>query len=82
MSSPRPTVNPEDVARADGVLRAWIDANGRGAEQQPTGYPLLRGFLIGAFADCRHDSYADALLDYRAASTDPVQTLAGERLGG
>lgn len=60
----RPTVTQEDAARAEGVLLAWRAEGGRPG-------PVLRGLLLGAFADCRADAYADALLDLRAARTDP-----------
>ncbi len=69
--SPRPTVTPEDAARADGVLRAWsMDWHGV-ATIPPGDLQFLRGLLIAAFADCRHDAYADALADHTAASSDP-----------
>jgi hypothetical protein len=81
MTSPRPTVNPEDAARADGVLRAWAaDCRERRRIAPAREQRALRGLLLAAFADCRADAYADALLDYRAASTDPITTLAGEKL--
>lgn len=68
----RPTVNGEDAARADGVLLAWAEAEGWPAAARRGGprYPRLRGLLIAAFADCRHDAYADAFADARAAGSD------------
>lgn len=65
----RPTVTPEDAARADGVLNVW--------RRPPISWPEVRGILIAAFADCRHDAYADALADYRAADTDPAGKPGG-----
>lgn len=66
MTSPqRPTVTPEDAARADGVLLAC------GLLNTDRGAKLLRGAMMAAFADCRADAYADALADHRAASSDP-----------
>jgi hypothetical protein len=59
----RNTVTPADAARADEMLRALRQAATSGE---------WRGLLVAAFADCRHDAYADALADYRAASTEPA----------
>jgi hypothetical protein len=64
----RPTATEEDAARADGVLRAWAGGVVRGDTSDRL---ELRGLLVAAFADCRHDAYADALADHRAASSDP-----------
>jgi hypothetical protein len=67
----RPVATEEDANRADSVMRAWYESRTRGSELLP-----LRGLLVAAFADCRHDAYADALADHRAASSDPIEPPA------
>ena len=76
MSSPgtRPTdVTPADADRADATLHTWATM----AEEDADTVGAWRGLLIAAFADCRHDAYADALADYRAADTDPAGKPGG-----
>lgn len=77
----RPVCTPEDAARADDVLRLWAaDCRERKRIAPAREQRSLRGILIAAFAEARTDAYGDALLDYRAASTDPVTTLSGQDL--